>query len=393
MTLRNVVSPVLRSDVGLTRSADLVAGDAVLRLSGVRLPVVGTARVYTCGITPYDVTHLGHAATFVWSDLLTSVWRLCGVDTIGCRNVTDVDDVLTRAAGLRGSDVAQFALQQEYAFDKDMSALRVRRPAHEPRARHHIGAVQQLAGALLAADHAYLRDGFVYFRGAQVALQSGLSREEALARCTEFGDDPQDPRRDDPFDVVMWRPSEPGQPAWPSVWGPGRPGWHAECAAMAMSVLGPSVDVLAGGEDLTFPHHGYQAAMVEAVTSVTPFARVRLHVGAVHQGGAKMAKSTGNLTLVADLLRDHSPAAVRLLLLDRPWHTPWEYDPSDLHHAATRLEQLYAAAGRSGNADDAATAEVTAALLNDLDVPRAIDVALDGDSAAARLLLRVLAVA
>jgi len=372
-------------------ASGLTSGAAALHLSGARLPVVGTARVYTCGITPYDVTHLGHAATFVWSDLLASVWRLCGVDTVGCRNVTDVDDVLTRAAGLRGSDVAQFALQQEYAFDKDMTALRVRRPAHEPRARHHIGAVQQLAGALLAAGRAYVRDGFVYFRGAEAAAGSGLSREEALARSAEFGDEPQDPGRDDPFDVVVWRPSAAGEPAWPSPWGPGRPGWHAECAAMALSVLGASVDVLAGGEDLTFPHHDYQAAMVEAVTSVTPFARVRLHVGAVHQGGAKMAKSTGNLTLVADLLRDHSPAAVRLLLLDRPWRTAWDYRPAELDRAAARLEGLYAAAGRSGGADDA-TAAVTAALLDDLDVPRAIDLASDGGGEAARLLLRVLAV-
>ena len=355
--------------------------------------MVGAARVYTCGITPYDVTHLGHAATFVWADLLSSVWRLCGVDTVGCRNVTDVDDVLTRAADQRGSDFAQFALQQEYLFDKDMSALRVRRPAYEPRARHYIGAVQQLAVALLAADRAYLRDGFVYFRGAEVAARSGLSRQQAMARCAEFGDEPQDSRRDDPFDVAVWRSSVRGEPAWPSPWGPGRPGWHAECAAMALSVFGASVDVLAGGEDLAFPHHAYQAAMVEAATSVMPFARARLHVGAVCQGGAKMAKSTGNLALIADLLRDHSPAAVRLLVLDRPWQSAWEYDPSCLDRAAGRLDRLYSAAGRSASTGDATTAAVIAALLDELDVPRAIEAALDGGGEAARLLLRVLAIA
>jgi L-cysteine:1D-myo-inositol 2-amino-2-deoxy-alpha-D-glucopyranoside ligase len=365
---------------------------AVLRLSGAAVPAVATARLYTCGITPYDVTHLGHAATFVWSDLLTSVWRLAGVETVGSRNVTDVDDVLTRAAGLRGSAFDQFALQQEYLFDKDMTALRVRRPAYEPRARHYIAAVQQLAGALLGGGHAYLRDGFVYFRGAQVAARSKLARDEALARCAEYGDDPQDPRRDDPFDVAVWRPSGEGQPAWPSPWGPGRPGWHAECAAMALSAFGASVDVLAGGEDLAFPHHAYQAAMVEAVSSVTPFARAHLHVGAVHQDGSKMAKSTGNLILVADLLRDHSPSTVRLLLLDRPWRTAWEYRRVDLDTSATRLEQLYAAAGRPARSGADATA-VTAALLNDLDVPEAINVAVDGDGDAARLLLRVLTLA
>jgi cysteinyl-tRNA synthetase len=382
MTSRGVTGPVLSR----------VLAAAPLRLSGAGVPAVATARVYTCGITPYDVTHLGHAATFVWADLLTSVWRLCGIETVGCRNVTDVDDVLTRAADLHGVEVAQFALEQEYAFDKDMTALRVRRPAYEPRARHYVGAVQQLAAALLAADHAYRREGFVYFRGAGVAERSGLSRAEALTRAGAFGDDPHDERRDDPFDVAVWRPSGHSEPAWPSPWGPGRPGWHAECAAMALSVLGPSVDVLAGGEDLAFPHHAYQAAMAEAATSVTPFARVRLHVGSVHRGGAKMAKSTGNLALVADLLRDHSPAAVRLLLLDRPWRTAWEYDPDDLDRAEERVELLYGAAGRPG-AGDAATGAVIAALLDDLDVPRAIEAALDGGGAAARLLLRVLALA
>ncbi|MFB9359760.1 cysteine--1-D-myo-inosityl 2-amino-2-deoxy-alpha-D-glucopyranoside ligase [Actinoplanes nipponensis] len=383
MTPRGATGPVVSP----------VSSPTALRLAGVRLPVVGTARVYTCGITPYDVTHLGHAATFVWADLLTSVWRLAGIETVTCRNVTDVDDVLTRAAGLRGRDVAQFALEQEYAFDKDMSALRLRRPGYEPRARHYVGAVQQLTAALLAADRAYLREGYVYFRGAEVADRSGLSREEALARCAEFGDDPYDGRRDDPFDVAVWRPSAEAEPAWPSPWGPGRPGWHAECAAMALTVLGAGVDVLAGGEDLAFPHHAYQAALAEAVTAVAPFARARLHVGAVHQGGAKMAKSTGNLTLVAELLREHSPAAVRLMLLGRPWPTAWEYHPDELGRAAERLDLLYAAAGRSGGSEAAGSAAVTAALLDDLDVPRAIEVALDAGGEAARLLLRVLAVA
>ncbi|BCJ49887.1 L-cysteine:1D-myo-inositol 2-amino-2-deoxy-alpha-D-glucopyranoside ligase [Actinoplanes sp. NBRC 14428] len=373
-------------------SAGPVPHDAALRLRGTPLPVAGTARVYTCGITPYDVTHLGHAATFVRSDLLTSVWRLLGVETVGCRNVTDVDDVLTRAAGVRGSDFAQFALHQEYAFDKDMTALRVRRPAHEPHARHHIRTVQQLAVALLAADRAYVRNGAVFFRGAPVAESSGLPREEALARSAEFGDDPHDADRDDPFDVAVWRPSADGEPAWPGPWGPGRPGWHAGCAAMALSALGASVDVLAGGADLAFPHHAYQAAMVEAATSVTPFARARLHVGAVHQDGAKMAKSTGNLTLVADLLRDHSAATVRLLVLDRPWHTPWEYSRGELDRAASRLELLYTAASRPGGAAHASAGVVTA-LLDDLDVPRAVDTAVEDGGEAARLLLRVLALA
>jgi L-cysteine:1D-myo-inositol 2-amino-2-deoxy-alpha-D-glucopyranoside ligase len=361
-----------------------------LRLSGHGVPLVSPARIYVCGITPYDVTHLGHAATFIWADTVRSVLRLVDVDAVVCRNVTDVDDVLTEAATSHGRAYDEFALYQEYLFDKDMAALGVHPPAHEPRARHHIAQVQQLAAALLTAKRAYHRDGHVYFRGADVAVRAGLTRTEALARLTENGDRPDDPLRDDPFDVPIWRPSAGSHPGWPSPWGHGRPGWHAECAAMAMSALGTSIDLLAGGADLAFPHHAYQAAMVEAATAVTPFARAHLHVGTVSRDGVKMAKTTGNLTLVTDLLVDHPPAAVRLLVLDRGWADAWEFRPTDLDTATATLEALYAAAARPG-ATTAAAQAVTAALLDDLDVPRAIAIARDQGGEAARLLLRGLA--
>jgi cysteinyl-tRNA synthetase len=388
-------SPVPAGAVGAARRIgreDLVLHSAGLRLSGQALPLVSAARVYICGITPYDVTHLGHAATFIWSDVAASVLRMAGVDVTTCRNVTDVDDVLTRAAGARGRAYDEFALYQEYLFDKDMTALGVHPPTHEPRARHHVTQVQQLAAALLTTGHAYVRDGQVYFRGTDAVARSGLTGEQALALAEEYGDRPDDPLRDDPFDVPVWHSSAGNQPAWPSPWGPGRPGWHAECAAMAMSVLGTGIDILAGGEDLRFPHHAYQAAMAEAATSVAPFARSHVHVGTVHRDGAKMAKSTGNLTLVADLLRDHSSAAVRLLVLDRSWHEPWEYRSDDLDRAAAVLETLYAAAARPDSSPAAGDA-VTAALLDDLDVPRALAIARESGGEAARLLLRVLALA
>ena len=376
-------------DAGFRVSEDSRGRSAELRLAGRRLAVVGTARMYVCGITPYDVTHLGHAATFVWADVAASVLRRAGVQVAMCRNLTDVDDVLTDAAGARGRAYDEFALHQAYLFDRDMAALGVHAPTFEPRARHHVTHVQQLAAALLAAGQAYERGGHIYFRGASAVARAGLSRDRALALAAEYGDQPDDPNRDDAFDVPVWRPSVDGQPAWPSPWGAGRPGWHAECAAMALSVLGAGVDVLAGGADLTFPHHAYQAAMVEAATTVAPFARRHLHVGAVHRDGAKMAKSTGNLTLVADLLREYPAAAIRLLILDRPWSAPWTYQGGDLDRAAAALDELYAAAGRAG-ATSTATDAVTGALLDDLDVPRALAIARESGGEAARHLLRVL---
>jgi L-cysteine:1D-myo-inositol 2-amino-2-deoxy-alpha-D-glucopyranoside ligase len=367
---------------GSVRSADL-------RLAGAPLPVLGTARVYTCGITPYDVTHLGHAATFVWADALRGVLKMAGAEVISSRNVTDVDDVLTRAADAKGRHYDEFALSQEFLFERDMEALAVHRPTHAPRARYYIPHVQQLAAALLAAGRAYEREGHVFFRGADVPGQAGLDRAAALALSEAFGDTPGDPLRKDPFDVPLWRPSAETDPAWPSPWGWGRPGWHAECAAMAAATLGSAVDVLVGGEDLTFPHHAYQAAMVEAAVSVAPFARRMLHVGAVSQGGAKMAKSTGNLTLVADLLETAPAAAVRLMLLDRRWSEGWEFRPELLTAATDALHELYAAAARPGTTD-AAEEQVVAALLDDLDVPRALAVATEAGGAAGRLLIRVL---
>lgn len=361
-----------------------------VRLGGHALPVVSPARIYICGITPYDVTHLGHAGTFVWADAATSALRLAGAETVTSRNVTDVDDVLTRAAVERGRHFDEFALEQEYLFGRDMSALRVRRPEHEPRARHHVGRVVQLAAALLATGRAYERRGTVYFHGAEVPTKAGISMDRAAELAAEFGDQPDDPQRDDPFDVPVWRPSAEDEPGWPSPWGRGRPGWHAECAAMAIGVLGASVDVLAGGADLEFPHHAYQAAMVEAATGVAPFARTELPVGTITVGGAKMAKSAGNLVLLSDVLAEHSAVAVRLLLLDRPWRESWDFRREDLEVAANRLEQLYSAAGTMRSSAAAAEA-VTTALLDDLDVPTALATAEEAGGDAARMLLRVLA--
>jgi L-cysteine:1D-myo-inositol 2-amino-2-deoxy-alpha-D-glucopyranoside ligase len=359
-----------------------------LRLDGRHLGLVGRMRAYTCGITPYDVTHLGHAAVFVWSDLLRSVARnLVGIETTCVRNVTDVDDVLTRAAAEHGEQYDEFAVTHEFQFDHDMRALGVTAPDHAPRARHHVEDVISLAAALLDSGHAYEREGGVYFRGAEVAAARG---DDALRLSTEFGDQVDD-AREDAMDVPVWRPSSETDPAWPSPWGWGRPGWHAECAAMSMALVGAHVDVLVGGADLAFPHHAFQAAMVEAASGAAPYWGAHLLVGTVCRDGAKMAKSTGNLVLVSELLEHHSPAALRLALLHRPWAESWEFTPDALADAAHVLEELHAAGGRRTDADEG-VARVTAALLDDLDVPGAVRAAVEHGGAASRLLLDVLRV-
>ncbi len=362
----------------------------MLTLGGTPLPLPGRARVYACGITPYDVTHLGHAATFVWVDTLGRVLRSAGTEVITCRNVTDVDDVLLAAASRAGSPYDRYAAIQQFYFDRDMAALGVAEPTLQPRAHAFIGQVIALATGLLARGDAYERDGSIYFSGAETASASGLDPETALRLAAEYGDRPDDPAKNDPLDVVIWQAAGQGESpveivAWPSPWGPGRPGWHAECAAMALHAFGPAIDVQAGGADLRFPHHAYQAALAERLTGVKPFARARLNVGVVTVHGAKMAKSTGNLVMISDLVAQYSAAAVRLLILARFWGESWEYDPASLDLAARRLEVLQIAAGRP-ESSAVAVAAVRAALADDLNVPSAVDIAEEAGGQAARVL-------
>ena len=353
--------------------------------------------VYVCGITPYDTTHLGHAATFVWGDVAARVLRHAGVDVEVCRNVTDVDDVLDAAAARAGSRFDSFAAVQQFRFDRDMAALGVRRPTHEPRAHNFVAQVVALAAALLEAGAAYERGGTVWFRGRASRRAPGLDAATARALAREFGDARRsDARgRDDWADVAVWRAAGPGagttEPAWPSPWGDGRPGWHAECAAMALTTFGPALDLHVGGADLRYPHHAYEAAMAEAVTGVTPFARAWLHVGTVQVDGEKMAKSAGNLVLVGDVVERYPPrACCGCCCIDRPWAQPWDFEPGALDRAAARLERLYAAAARGTDGSPSASRAVTAALSANLDVPAALAVAETDGGAAARLALSVL---
>ncbi|MGA0944795.1 MAG: cysteine--tRNA ligase [Candidatus Nanopelagicales bacterium] len=362
---------------------------APLVLGGEPLPLVGPARIYACGVTPYDVTHLGHAATFVWVDALVRTLRHANVTPIVTRNITDVDDVLTEAARKAGAPYDEFAAIHQYDFDHDMSHLGVRRPDHEPRAHQHIGSVVRLAAALLDRGAAYEVDGTVYVRGAIAVASAGLGEAEVLAALTEFGEDVDDRAKESPVDVPVWRASHGNDPAWPSPWGPGRPGWHAECTAMVLDTYGSSLDIHAGGADLAFPHHAYEAAQAEAATGVAPFARSWMRVGTVRIGGDKMAKSTGNLVLVSDLLKEHRGAALRLVILDRRWWEAWDFEPGLLTAAEGRLDALHAAAGRRSD-DDAAEAEVMRLLLDDIDVPSATAVALESGGRAARVLVQVL---
>ncbi len=352
--------------------------------------MVGRARVYVCGITPYDTTHLGHAATFVWTDVAVRVLRHTGAEVEVCRNITDVDDDLLAQARASGVDWRTLATRETYRFEEDMRLLRVAKPTSEPQSHNFVDEVVALAAALVELGAAYERDGSVYFRSTGVPERAGLDRATALDLAASRGGRLDDPAKDDPLDAAVWQRSGPGEPSWPSPWGPGRPGWHAECTAMALATLGAGLDLHGGGADLAFPHHAFEAAQAEAVTGVVPFARSWMHVGTVLYRGEKIAKSTGNLVFVDDLLERWPPEVIRLLILSRPWADPWEFREADLDEAADRVDRLSVHAGRPGR-DAVADEAVMTALLDDLAVERALDVAEEAGGSAARLVGDVLA--
>ncbi len=362
----------------------------LLRLGSSPLPALRRARIYVCGITPYDTTHIGHAATFVWVDALSRVLEHVGIEPQVVRNITDVDDELLREAAARQTTWQALSTQQTFQFEDDMRKLRVQRPSFEPASRDYVTDVIFLARALLDRGAAYEREGSVYFRAGDLAATSGLSPDEALRVYEARGGRTDAPAKDDPFDSAVWQASADGEPAWESPWGPGRPGWHSECAAMSTTLLGLAVDVHAGGADLAYPHHAYETAIVEAATGVAPFSRSWMHVGTVTKGGEKVAKSTGNLVFVMDLLQKHAPQAIRLHLLDRPWSESWDFDESDVAASEAKLEDLWSATGTPGGADTAVAAAVEA-LMDDLDVPRALGIALDEGGEAARTVAKILA--
>jgi cysteinyl-tRNA synthetase len=361
-----------------------------LQLGGRVLPMVGRARVYVCGITPYDVTHLGHASTYVWADAADRVLSWHGHTVTVARNITDVDDVLFAEARRRGESPTMLATLQRAAFEQTMATLRVRTPDLQPSAAQHIGHVIQLASALLDQERAYIRGGTVYARTSAAYARAGIDRGEALERAEEYHDRPEDPDKDDPLDVVLWQETADDEVSWPSPWGKGRPGWHAECAAMVLALYGPSVDIHCGGADLAFPHHAVEAELAEAATGVGPFARAWLRAGTVLVGEEKMAKSTGNLVLVEDLLADYPAAAIRLLILNRPWAEPWSWSRDALDAAAATLDDLYAAAARP-DAALCGSAAIPARLLEDLDVPTALAMAVEDGGQSARTLIEMLA--
>ena len=346
-------------------------------------PAHRPVRVYVCGITPYDTTHLGHAFTYVAFDVLVRSLRASGHPVRYVQNVTDVDDDIIRRARELGTSWDRLATKETALYEADMAALNVRPPDVFPRASQTIPKIIDLVRLLEAQGHAYQREGHVYFRVGSVTdygRLSRLSREEMITLSAQHGADPNDPRKQDPLDFVLWQASAPDEPRWESPWGEGRPGWHIECSAMALEHLGEQVDLHGGGADLIYPHHESEIAQSESVTGVRPFARIWVHVGMLRYQGEKMSKSLRNLVLVGDLLRRYDSDSIRVLLLRHHYRESWEYTPDQLEDAAGWAQRLRQEAHGSGDARGESPMAVRAALEDDLDTPRALRVLEDAVS-------------
>jgi L-cysteine:1D-myo-inositol 2-amino-2-deoxy-alpha-D-glucopyranoside ligase len=335
------------------------------------------ARLYVCGITPYDATHLGHAATYLAFDTLVRCWRDRGLDVHYVQNVTDIDDPLLERAARDGVDWRDVARRETDLFRADMAALRILPPTSYVGAVEAMDEVSALVARLLDAGAAYRVDEDVYFPVAAAEHFGEVARLDAgqmSALFAERGGDPDRPGKKDPLDCLLWRGARPQEPSWDSPLGPGRPGWHVECAAISLSRLGPTVDVQGGGSDLLFPHHEMSAAHTEVATGVWPFAAAYVHAGMVGLDGEKMSKSRGNLVFVSRLLAEGvEPAALRLALLGGHYRADREWTSGELERGAQRLSTwrggVRRAAGPSG---PALLADVRHALADDLDTPAAL---------------------
>ena len=342
----------------------------------------GAARMYVCGITPYDATHLGHAATMIAFDLVNRAWRDAGLEVRYVQNVTDVDDPLLERANATGVDWVELAERETDLFREDMEALRVLAPDHYVGAVESIPLITEMIQQLRDRGVVYEVDGDLYFSvhsDPRFGSVSNYTEDEMLAVFGDRGGDPDRPGKKDRFDCLLWQLERPGEPAWDSIHGRGRPGWHVECSAIALHHLGEEFDVQGGGSDLVFPHHEMSASEAQAAFDGLRFARSYVHAGMVGYEGEKMSKSKGNLVLVSRLREDGvDPMAIRLALLAHHYRTDWEWTDADLAAGEERLAAWRTAVpSASREQAEELVRGVRAALADDLDAPRALAVVDD----------------
>lgn len=336
-------------------------------------------KLYVCGITPYDTTHVGHAATYCAFDVLVRYLEFKGATVRYCENVTDIDDDIIREAGKRGTTWKELGNQWTAHFMRDMIALNVRPPDLYPRATEVVPEIIEIVSKLIERGLAYESDHSVYFhvdRFPKFGQLSRIPRGEMLEVANERGNFPDDPRKRDPLDFVLWQAQARGEPAWDSPWGMGRPGWHIECSAMNFKAFGPTIDIHGGGADLVFPHHECEIAQTVNFTGEDYFARIWMHTAMVRYDGEKMSKSLRNLVMADQLLTKYTPDSIRLYLAKHHYRDSWEFTYADLDRSVSECDRMTEAV--SAPSGDARPMDVAiwrerfeSALDQDLDSPTA----------------------
>ncbi|WP_182542932.1 cysteine--1-D-myo-inosityl 2-amino-2-deoxy-alpha-D-glucopyranoside ligase [Halosaccharopolyspora lacisalsi] len=340
------------------------------------------ARMYVCGITPYDATHLGHAATYLAYDLVYRLWLDNGHEVHYVQNVTDIDDPLLERAERDNEDWVVLGMRETALFREDMAALRVLPPHDFVGAVEAMPEIVQAVSKLLASGAAYRADDEypdIYYRHdatGRFGYESRYSRERMEEVFPDRGGDPQRAGKEDPLDALLWRQAREGEPSWDSELGAGRPGWHLECSVIALNRLGLGFDLQGGGSDLAFPHHEFSAAHAEALTGEHPFARHYSHAGMVGLDGQKMSKSQGNLVFVSRMRGDRvDPMALRLALLDGHYRSDRSWTADLLTGGAARLARWRQAVALESGPDAGETLDrLRERLCDDLDTENALRV-------------------
>ena len=344
-----------------------------------------TVKMYVCGVTPYDTTHIGHAMTYLTFDVLNRYCQFLGWRVRYVQNVTDIDDDILKRAKRDSEEWDLLGDRHTKQLVEDLSALNCLWPQAYPRASEETEKIIEITAALVADGFAYESQGNVYFRVANDEDYGALGKyewDEMIELSRERGADPDDPRKEGPLDFILWQGQQPGEPAWESPWGPGRPGWHVECSAMAMRYLGPKIDIHGGGSDLIYPHHECEIAQSQHASGEEPFCQFWMHIGMVRYQGEKMSKSLGNLVLARNVLRIHSADALRLYLHSNHYREAWSYrdtGPAEYEGLASLLKEAALLDSRRGDDFDGVGFETRfrGALDDDLNTPEAVNVLRD----------------
>jgi len=337
--------------------------------------------IYVCGITPYDTTHLGHAFTYIFFDVLVRYLIFSGYKVNYTQNVTDIDDDIVKKAKEEKTDYKKLGDFWTEIFLLDMKSLNVLPPTHFVKATHSIDKMTEIINVLLKNGFAYKNGGNVYFDVSKFKKYGRLSKfnkKQMILISKERGGDPNDPLKKNPLDFILWQGAKENEPSWDAPFGRGRPGWHIECSAMVNKYLGVKIDIHGGGKDLIFPHHESEIAESESYAGESPFVRYWMHTAMVLVSGEKMSKSLGNLIMIKDLLTKYSPNAIKWMILSHHYRHPWEYEEKELNvcedyirETTIALEQINKVSIRKIKADSYLK-DFICIMNDDLDTPKVL---------------------